>query len=118
LFGSAASEKHLHTPGSISANSRQTMYASVLAIAAHVDGLRHTHIAAGIRRELDSRQIFHVYEGFAGRPRREVRQLYDRMRELGLGKSMTHRVLFGAAYYGGPAAPWLFRLARKLRDAR
>lgn len=118
LFGAAASEKHLHTPGSISADSRRTMYASVLAIAAHVDGLHKTAIAAGIRRELDSRQIFHVYEGFAGRPRREVRRLYDRMRELGLGKSLTHRILFGAAYYGGPAAPWLFRLARKLRDAR
>ncbi|MDB5049029.1 MAG: hypothetical protein JWO30_2100 [Fibrobacteres bacterium] len=117
LFGTAASEKHLHTPGSISANSRFNMYASVMAIAAHVDRLHKTDIETGLREELDSRQIFHVYEGFAGRPRREVKELYDRMRELGLGKSLTHRALFGAAYFGGPIAPYLFRLARKIRDA-
>ena len=84
LFGSAASEKHVHTPGRIAAAGRAAMYASTLAIAAHVDNLYGTNIAPGIRQELDSKQIFHVYESFARRPRQEVKDLYVKMRELGL----------------------------------
>jgi abequosyltransferase len=128
LFGAAASEKGLHTPGRIAAKSRTAMYASVLAIADYIDGKvegetipvggagRGPGIADGIRRELDSKQIFHVYEDFAGRPRGEVRELYAHLRSLGLGKSPLHRLLFATAYFGGPAAPLLYRMARKLRD--
>lgn len=117
LFGSAAAEKRDFAPGRIAARGRTVMYESVLRIAAHVDAARGTAIAPALRRELDSRQIFHVYEGFVGRPRSEIKELFDSLRALGLGESRVHRLLFAVAYYGGPAAPPLFRLARKLRDA-
>ena len=128
LFGAAASEKGMHSPGRIAAKSRTAMYASVLAIAQFIDEKVKDEvsptgesepgpgIAEGIRRELDSKQIFHVYEDFVGRPKSEVRDLYRHLRCLGLGKSLLHRLMFATAYFGGPAAPLLFRAARKLRD--
>lgn len=117
LFGASAAERKFHTPGRIAARGRANMYASVLEIAAHVDSRHGTRIADGIRRELDSRQIFHVYEGFVGRPRREILELYREMRALGLGRSLVHKALFLTALCGPPIAPALFHLARKARDA-
>jgi hypothetical protein len=118
LFGSASTEKQFHTPGRIVAKGRTSMYASVLEIARHVDSLHGTRIHDGIVRELDSRQIFHVYESFAGRPRRETLELFRSLREIGLGRSAIHKAFFATAYLGGSAAPVLFRLARRARDGR
>jgi len=118
LFGASATEKKFYTPGRIAAGGRANMYASVLQIADHIDATRGTQIADGIRKELDSRQIFHVYEGFVGRPRQEIRELYQSMQALGLGESRIHRLLYATAYWGGPFGPSLFRLARKIRDSR
>jgi glycosyltransferase involved in cell wall biosynthesis len=117
LFGASATERKFHTPGRIAARGRANMYASVLEIAAHVDARHGSRIADGIRRELDSRQIFHVYEGFVGRPRGEILELFREMRGLGLGRSIVHKALFLTALCGSPIAPLLFHLARKARDA-
>lgn len=116
LFGASSTEKQFHKPGRIVARGRTSMYASVLEIASHLDGRHGTRLHDGIRRELDSRQIFHVYESFAGRPRRETLELFRSLRAIGLGRSGIHKALFATAFVGGGLAPFLFRVARRLRD--
>lgn len=115
-FGAADTEKGFHTPGQFPAASRAKMYASVLEISRYVDSKYGSNLTAGIMTELDSKQLFHVYEEFVPRSRAEIRNFFSEMRKLGLGKSFVHKALYGTAFYLKPIAPFLYRLARKIRD--
>ncbi len=115
-FGAAESEKKFHTPGRFPAASRAKMYASVLEITRYVDSKYGTQVTPGVMRELDSKQLFHVYEALYHEPRSEIKNFYLEMRKLGMGKSRVHNALYFAAYYLNPIAPYLFRLAREMRN--
>lgn len=116
VFGLADAEKKFHVPGRFPAASRAKMYASILEITRYVDAVRGSALTPGVLAELDSRQLFHVYEAFVGGPRSEVRELYSELRKVGLGRSWTHKALYGTAYHLAPLAPLLFRLAREIRN--
>jgi hypothetical protein len=116
VFGLADSEKKFHTPGRFPATSRAKMYASVLEITRYVDSIRGSNLTPGILAELDSKQLFHVYEEFIRGPRTEIRSLFTELRKVGMGRTSTHKLLFTAAYFFHPIAPILFRLAREIRN--
>jgi len=117
LFGAAATEKREHAPGRIAVRGRTGMYRSVLEIARHLDREHGSLMTEEICKELDSRQIFHVYEDFVGRPRTEVLELFRSLRSIGMGRSFVHKLCFATALTGGPLAAWAFRKARSLRDS-
>jgi glycosyltransferase involved in cell wall biosynthesis len=116
VFGLADSEKKFHVPGRFPAASRAKMYASILEITRYVDATYGSELTPGVLAELDSRQLFHVYEEFIHGPRRETRNLYLELRKLGMGRSGAHKAMYWTAYYLKPIAPWLFRLAREIRN--
>ncbi|MBW8887532.1 MAG: glycosyltransferase family 2 protein [Fibrobacteres bacterium] len=115
-FGAAESEKKFHTPGRFPAASRARMYASVLEITRYVDSKYGSQVTPGVMVELDSRQLFHVYEELHRLPRAEIKTFFSEMRKLGMGKTRIHKVFYCAAYYLHPIAPVLFRLAREMRN--
>jgi glycosyltransferase involved in cell wall biosynthesis len=115
-FGLADSEKKFHVPGKFPTASRAKMYASVLEITRYVDSKYGSSITPGVLRELDSRQLFHVYETLHLEPRSEIKNFFSEMRKLGMGKSRAHKSLYCAAYYLHPIAPYLFKAARELRN--
>ncbi len=115
-FGAADSEKKFHTPGRFPAASRAKMYSSVLEITRYVDSKYHSNLTPGVMKELDSKQLFHVYEALIHQPRSEINRFYLEMRKLGMGKSTVHKILYWNAFYLKPIAPALFRLAREMRN--
>ncbi len=115
-FGAAESEKGFHTPGRFPAASRARMYTSVLEITRYVDSTYGSNLTPGVMKELDSKQLFHVYEEFLPRSRAEIQSFFFEMRKLGLGNSWVHKVTYGVAFYLKPIAPYLFRLAREIRN--
>lgn len=116
VFGLAESEKKFHVPGRFPAASRAKMYTSVFEITRYVDAKYGVELTPAMRAELDSRQLFHVYEEFIRRPKEEVRELYTELRKVGLGRSLSHKLMYWTAFYLHPVAPYLFRLARTIRN--
>ena len=92
------------------------MYTSVLEITRYVDSTYGSNLTPGVMKELDSKQLFHVYEEFLPRSRAEIQSFFFEMRKLGLGNSWVHKVTYGVAFYLKPIAPYLFRLAREIRN--
>ncbi len=116
VFGLAESEKKFHVPGRFPAASRAKMYASILEITRYVDATYSAELTPGVLLELDSKQLFHVYEEFVHGPRMEIRNLYLELRKLGMGRSKAHKAMYWTAFYLKPIAPLLFRLAREMRN--
>jgi hypothetical protein len=116
VFGLADSEKKFHTPGRFPAASRAKMYASILEITRYVDSTYGSALTPEVLKELDSRQLFHVYEEFIHGPTAEIRSLYRELRKLGMGRSWAHKAMYWTAVYLKPIAPFMFRLARELRN--
>jgi abequosyltransferase len=114
LFGAAESEKGSHIPGSYTPKGRAKMWASVLTIARDVGEKRGVDLRSEIKRELEVRQSFHVFEMTAGSGRKRLEELRDELRDLDLYSHPVPRTLFLLNWVLGSKARPLYALARKL----
>jgi hypothetical protein len=114
LFGAAESEKGTHVPGSYTPKGRAKMWASVLTIAGDVGEQYGIDLRSDIKRELEVRQSFHVFEMTAGSGRRRLEELRDELKKLDLYSHAVPRTLFLVDWILGSGAKPLYALARKL----
>jgi hypothetical protein len=114
LFGAAASEKAVHIPGAYTPKGRARMWASVLRIAEDVGTRMGVDLVDEIRRELEVRQCFHVFEMYAGASRSILRAMRRELKELGLFGHLIPISLYLLDYMVGSRARPVYRLARKI----
>jgi hypothetical protein len=113
LFGAAASEKAVHVSGSYTPRGRAAMWRGVLRICADVEAATGCRILPGVRRELDKRQSFHVFEMMARQGRGAVLQTAEEFWNLGLMRHLMPWALFFWSIAFGRRSVWLFDLARE-----
>jgi abequosyltransferase len=114
LFGSAATEKGVHVPGSYTPQGRANMWASVLRIAEDVGKQTGVNLYDGMRTELEVRQSFHIFEMMAGSGRQRLAELRDELKKLGLFSHPLPRTLFIIDSLLGSKAKLLYRAVRGL----
>jgi hypothetical protein len=114
MFGSASSESGTHTPGSYSPSGRAAMWRGVLRICSDVERSTGIKILDGVRRELDSRQSFHIFEMMANQGRSATLQTARQFRELGLMRAPMSWVMFLSSLILGKHALWAYSAARRL----
>lgn len=113
LFGSAKSEKALHTPGAYTAKGRAAMWSGALRICADIQQRTSVPLLSGMRRELARRQSFHVFEMTARRGRRATIAM---ARELHRVRTMSHPLpwaLFVLVMLLGRNSTVVFRILRE-----
>ena len=114
LFGSAEVEREIHVPGSYTPKGRAKMWAAVLAIVDDIGAQYGLDLHSGIKRELEVRQSFHVFEMAAGSDRRKLSELRDELKRLGLFSHVYPRAFFLVDWVLGSRAKTFYALARKL----
>jgi len=115
LFGSAASEKAVHVPGFYSPKARAKMWASVLRISDEV-GVRHRiDLLSHIKKNLEVRESFHIFEMMAGTGRHNLAELRSEFSKLGLFGHPVPRALYLLDVMLGSRAKWFFRAVRRFR---
>lgn len=114
LFGSAASEKSVHLPGSYRPAARAHMWSSVLRIAAEVGNSRQRPLVDSVRDELDKRQSFHVFEMMASSPRSVLLELRSELSKIGLHRSVQSKALFWTNFLLGRSSRHVYRWARRV----
>jgi hypothetical protein len=114
LFGESERDSKVHIPGSYSAEGRASMWAGVLIIAREVGQQYGINLIDGLKQELSGRQSFHVFEMNAGADKATLRQLRDKLAEIGLYENLTPKVLFAINYYLGSNSGYFYKLIRKI----
>lgn len=123
LFGSAASENGIYSPGIYTGRARAAMWKGIIRICTDVENRTSVPLVKCVRRELSGRQSFHVFELVAVQGRRATLQLVREFYSLGLmnhplpwaitGMSMvlgrSIRQLFGTVRF---AQKWLAKRGR------
>ncbi len=114
MFGGAEDDGGVHVPGSYTAKGRARMWEGVLKIARSVGDKYQRDLISDIRRELEVRQSFHVFEMNAASSRQELRALRSALIQLDLFSHPLPRALFWLDYLLGRNATPLYRMCRKL----
>ncbi|MGY5956338.1 Glycosyltransferase family 2 protein [Kosakonia sp. BK9b] len=89
MFGQAADDKEVHIPGSYTARGRAAMWRGVLTIAKSVGEKHNVDLYTSLKRELTTRQSFHIFEMNAGQSIKVNKELKQELAALGL---MSHPV--------------------------
>jgi Glycosyl transferase family 2 len=114
LFGSAQSEQGHFTPGRYSAQARGKMWESILRIACDTEKNTGIPISLSIQHELSGRMSFHVFEMFAGRPRREQIELRQELVRLGLFDHWMPKTLYIMNTLLGSYSAIAYQIARNI----
>lgn len=114
LFGSASSEKAVHIPGSYTPAGRASMWHGVLRICADAEAATGVPMLRAVRKELDDRQSFHIFEMMARQGRAATMQTASRFWSLGLMRRPTSWLLFLYTLALGRRSSWLFDATRKM----
>lgn len=115
LFGSASSENAVHVPGSYTPKGRAAMWAAVLQIAQDVGTKFNIDLITDIRKELEVRQSFHIFEMMAGASRQKLKGLRREFEKLNLFHHPAPRTLYAVNWLLGSRARLFYRSVRKLR---
>ncbi len=114
MFGAAASEQALHIPGSYSPKGRANMWASVLRIARDIGARFHIDLYTEIKKELEVRQSFHIFEMYAGADRETSWNLRQELVALDLFRHPMPRFLFTLNRVFGYRARAFYALLRRI----
>jgi len=114
MFGGAEDDGGVHIPGSYTAQGRARMWRGVLDIAQSVGDQHQRDLVSDIRRELEIRQSFHVFEMNAVSSRQELKSLRDALVNLGLFSHPLPRILFWMNYTLGRKAIPVYRMCRRI----
>jgi len=115
LFGSAATERTVHVPGSYTPKGRADMWASVLRIAKEVGARYDIDLLSEMRMELEVRQSFHIFEMMAGAGRARLTELRDEFQKIGLFAHPIPRLLYAIDLLFGARAVAFYRAVRVLK---
>jgi glycosyltransferase involved in cell wall biosynthesis len=116
MFGSSAAERGVHIPGSYTPKGRAEMWASVLRIARDVGRQFGPDLVDGLKRELEVRQAFHIFEMMAGSDRKSLSELRNEFEKIGLFGHPVPRILYGVNLVLGSNAAVFYRAVRRLRE--
>jgi glycosyltransferase involved in cell wall biosynthesis len=114
LFGSASKESEVHIPGAYSAKGRAKMWKSVLEIANFVGKKYRINLVDGLRKELMTRQAFHVFEMNVGASSKELKELKNELKKIGLFHHFIPKTLFFINLYFGKSAFLFYKQIRKI----
>lgn len=114
MFGGAEDDGGVHVPGSYTAKGRARMWKGVLDIAASVGDRFQCDLLGDIRKELEVRQSFHVFEMNAVSSRQELKELRDALVQLNLFSHPLPRSLFWLDYFLGRRAVPIYKLCRRV----
>jgi len=115
LFGSAASEKGVHIPGSYTPKGRANMWAWVLQITEDVGRQFGVDLRSDVKTELEVRQSFHIFEMMAAAGRPQLLELRMEFQKLGLFSHPVPRALYIIDFLFGSKANLFYRTVRRLR---
>ena len=114
LFGSSDNESEIYVPGSYTAKGRCNMWKSIIDIAIHVGDIYGVDLLTDLKRELNSRQVFHVFEMNVGVGNEELKLLKTGLKDLGLFDGVIPYVLYYMNKYLGRNAGYFYSLVRKI----
>lgn len=114
LFGSAKSEETIHTQGRYTASSRADMWRSVIKIAVDVGDAYKKNIETSVRRELEVRMSFHLFEMFASKSLFELRALRAELESLGLYNHPLPQLFYWVNRIFGRHSKFFYFAARRL----
>jgi abequosyltransferase len=114
LFGSAKSEESVHVQGRYTAASRADMWRSVIRIAADIGEIYKQDIEISVRRELEVRMSFHLFEMFASKPLFELRALRAELQALGLYDHPLPQAFYWVNRILGKHSKLVYFVARRL----
>jgi abequosyltransferase len=114
LFGSASVEVSVHVPGSYTPEGRANMWQGVLRIAEDVGRQYKTELRSGLRRELEVRQSFHVFEMMIGQDHKKLSELRSQLLKLGLFSHPLPQTLYLINVLLGRRATLVYSTARRL----
>jgi len=116
LFGSASSEKGVHVPGAYTPKGRSKMWADLIRICDDVGNQYGLLLAAEIKKELEVRQSFHIFEMMAGSSPRLMRELKHEFLKLDLFGHPLPRALYMVNVTLRGYSPIFYKGVRKLRN--
>jgi abequosyltransferase len=116
LFGAASSEQDVHIPGSYTPKGRSRMWANLIRICDEVGTHYGVDLTPQMKKELEVRQSFHIFEMMAGSSPKLMRELKNEFTELGLFGHPLPRVLYTVNIVLRGYAPRFYWSVRKLRN--
>lgn len=115
LFGSASSESDVHIPGSYTPKGRAKMWAAILRIADEVGSKFGVQLFPGMKRELEVRQSFHIFEMMSSAPRKSLQELKSEFERLGLFSHPIPRALYAINFGLGGWSRYFYLGVRAIR---
>lgn len=114
LFGSAVAERGVHIPGAYTPKARAKMWSSIMRIASDIGREHQVDILTDVKNELECRLSFHIFEMYAGAPRKTLDDLRTELNRLGLFQHPMPRLLYAADRIFGHYAKWFYAAARRI----
>lgn len=115
LFGSASAERDVHIPGSYTPKGRAKMWAATLNIADEVGRQFSIQLLPGVKRELEVRQSFHIFEMMSSAKRKHLQELRHEFEKLGLFSHPLPRALYTLNFVLGGWSKYFYRGVRAMR---
>jgi hypothetical protein len=115
LFGSASAENDVHIPGAYTPKGRAAMWAAVLQIAQDIGTRFNVDLTTDMRKELEVRQSFHIFEMMAGASRQKLKELRQEFVKLELFHHPVPRTLYAINLLLGARVRIFYRTVRALR---
>lgn len=112
LFGSAESEKEIHSPGGYSPKARAEMWRNVLLISQHIDRQFNAKSVESVQKEIMVRMSFHVFEGYAAKSIGDLYALVNELRKMGVFQHPVPITLFMIVLFLRDKSKYIFKLIR------
>lgn len=114
LFGESAKDGAMHTLGSYSAKARANMWKGVLDIGRDIGNKYNVNLIDGLKKELEVRQCFHIFEMNVGVPKKQLNDLKIELQNLDLFNHYLPKSMFYLNMFLGKYAYYFYYFVRKI----
>ena len=114
LFGSAACESDVHSPGTYTPKGRARMWGSVLQIARDVGKEHDIELVSGVKKDLEVRSSFIVFETLVGSDKRRLSEMRHELAKLDLFAHPIPRAFYLINWLFGSRAKVFYFVVRSV----
>lgn len=112
LFGSAESEKSVHSPGGYSPKARASMWSNILRISQFIDMTFNSNSEVSVHKEIMVRMSFHVFEGYATKSTGDLFALVGELWKIKMFQHPVPIILFVIVFVLRGKSTYVFKLIR------